>query len=211
MIFQDRQEAGIKLAGALDSYAQAADTVVLGLPRGGVVIAYEIARLLHLPLDVFLVRKLGVPGQEELAFGAISEAGGVVYNEGILAHCQISQITIEKIIRKQQILIKKRLELYRNYRAGMNLNQKTLILADDGIATGATLNAAIKGLKASCQPKKIIIAVPVAAKSNYDQFKQQVDKIICLHSADYLSSIGQFYINFSQVTDAQVQQFLEKV
>lgn len=210
MIFQNRQEAGIKLAGALKSYARATDTVVLGLPRGGVAIAYEIAHSLRLPLDVFLVRKLGVPGQEELAFGAISQTGEAVYNEGILALCQISQKTIEKIIDEQQALIKQRLGLYRGYRAGIDLNQKTIILADDGIATGATLNAAIKGLKASCKLKKIIVAVPVAAKTSYYQFKKQVEEIICLHIPEYLSSIGQFYMNFDQITDEEVQQFLEK-
>lgn len=208
MQFKDRHEAGGKLADALQEYKGAPDTLVLGLPRGGVVIADEVARALQLPLDVFLVRKLGVPDQEELAFGAIASGGITCFNQDIIALGHVSEAAQQQVIAREQQELERRDMVYRQGRAFPDLTDKTVILVDDGIATGATLTAAIRGLRAQYQPHQIIIAVPVAPAENIEKLRQEVDEVICLHAATFFASIGQFYFNFEQVEDEEVLQLL---
>lgn len=209
MKFTDRNDAGKQLALKLNQYRQAEDTIVLGLPRGGVVIAYEIAMALDLPLDVFLVRKLGTPGQEELAFGAIAENGARIYNEDIM-QTYVTDTEKDAIIDQQKQILRKRQIKYRGVRPALDLDGKNIILADDGIATGATIEAAIKGVRLGSRPKKIIVAVPVSSSSNYQLIEQEVDEIVCLDVSDLLASIGQFYFNFEQVSDEVVILLLEE-
>jgi len=210
MKFTDRNDAGVQLAEALNKYQKSEDTIVLGLPRGGVVIAYEIAMALDLPLDVFLVRKLGTPGQEELAFGAIAENGACIYNKDILQTYVTSDAEKNAIIDQQKEILRQRQIKYRGVRPALNLDGKNIILADDGIATGATIEAAIKGIRLGSQPKKIIVAIPVAPQSNYQVIEREVDEIVCLDVSDFLASIGQFYFNFDQVSDEIVIDLLQK-
>ncbi|MEE9451401.1 MAG: phosphoribosyltransferase [Gammaproteobacteria bacterium] len=211
MQFKDRHEAGKALAKALLAYKQLNDAIVLGLPRGGVVMAYEIAVALKLPLDVFLVRKLGVPGQEELAFGAIASGGITYLNEDIVRSCAMSESAKAHMIQQEQKELIRRDQVYRQGREFPDLQDKTVILVDDGIATGATLLAAVRGLRKTQQPDKIITAVPVAPSSAVKKLRSEVDKMICLLIPEFFSSIGQFYVNFEQVEDEEVLQLLKKV
>ena len=210
MQFRDRKDAGVQLAQALNKYQQADDTIVLGLPRGGVPIAYEIAIALDLPLDVFLVRKLGTPGQEELAFGAIAENGACIYNEDIVQTYVTDTAEKDAVIEQQKEILRQRQIRYRGVRPALGLDGKNIILADDGIATGATIEVAIKGIRLGSRPKKIIVAIPVAPRENYQIIEQEVDEIVCLDVSDFLSSIGQFYLNFDQVSDDTVIDLLTK-
>jgi len=210
MLFTDRHEAGVKLAEALKQYTDLDDTIVLALPRGGVVIAYEVAQALHIPLDIFLVRKLGVPGQEELAFGAIASGGVSQMNEEIVRLSKLSQTDIDRVVAKEQAELSRREKVYRQGKPLLDLMDKTVILVDDGIATGATLMAAIAGLRQICSLKQCIVAVPVVPASTVSHLTKQVDEMICLHVADDFVCIGQYYLNFSQVDDAEVLRLLHR-
>jgi putative phosphoribosyl transferase len=209
MRFRDRTEAGRQLARALEKYYQAQNTVVLGLPRGGVVIAYEVANALDLPLDVFLVRKLGTPGQEELAFGAIAENGACFFNEDIV-QSYVTDAEKKAVIEQQKEILRQRQASYRGVQPALKLEGKNVILVDDGIATGATMEVAIKGIRLGSLPRKIVVAVPVAPTSNYHMIEREVDEIVCLEVSDFLASIGQFYENFEQVSDDTVIDLLKK-
>lgn len=203
MKFQNRYEAGVLLAEPLKKYANKSDAIVLALPRGGVVVAVPIAEKLKLPLDLCLVKKLGVPFQEELAMGAIAMDAKPVFNEEILNQCDISEEELNAIILQKQNELIARNKLYRHNKPAPDVKNKIVIIVDDGIATGATLRAAIQAIRAQ-HPKKIIVAVPVADKDICDEMLKSVDEVICLYQPEYLSAVGFWYEDFSQTTDEEV-------
>jgi putative phosphoribosyl transferase len=207
--FHDRTEAGKLLANELGEYANRPDVWVLGLPRGGVPVAYEIAQALHLPLDICLVRKLGVPGQRELAMGAIAPGGVIVLNHEIIKALGISHSALVRVKESEKRELERRECAYRGDRPAPNIQGQTVILVDDGIATSSTLRAAIATLRRQT-PKEIIVAVPVAAPSAYQSLQGVVDKIICLTQPEPLYSIGMWYIDFSQTSDDEVRQLLQQ-
>ena len=208
MTYLDRNQAGLVLAELLKEYNGQKDAFVLALPRGGVPVAYEIAMKLCLELDVFIVRKLGVPGHEELAMGALASGGIVVFNDEIINHLQIKKSTIDRVIKSEQEELARREHLYRGNKPFPHLAGKTIILIDDGIATGSTMKAAIMALRQK-QPKDIIVAVPVAAKSTYDEMALLVKTLICpLKPLDF-HAVGLWYENFSQTSDDEVIELLE--
>lgn len=207
--FIDRQEAGIILAEQLKSYANQSNTIILALPRGGVPVAFEIATTLSLPLDIFIVRKLGVPNHEELAMGAIASGGTVIFNEPLMTQLNLEGSSIEGVLHAEQKELVRRELLYRSNRPAPNLPGKTIILVDDGIATGSTMYAAIQALRKH-KPTSIIIAVPVAPRTTYDEMKTLVDKIVCPLTPTNFYAVGLWYENFSQTSDDQVIELLEK-
>lgn len=204
---KNRIEAGQFLAQKLTNYANRPDVLVLALPRGGVPVAFEIANLLHVPLDLCLVRKIGVPSQPELAMGAIALGDIVIFNQDILNSFHISQEIFNQIKTQEDRELNRRAKVYRGDQPLPNLSNKTIILVDDGIATGSTLEAAIMSIKQQ-KPAKIIIAVPVAPSSVCDYLIQQVDQVICLLKPESFSSLSLWYEDFSQVTDGEVCQLL---
>jgi len=207
ILFRDRSEAGKRLVPRLQRYANREDAIVLALPRGGVPVAFEVSKALQVPLDVFLVRKLGVPGQEELAMGAIASGGITVFNEDIVKSLQISPSEIDAIIVREQATLKKRETLYRGSREPLDLKNKTVLLIDDGIATGATIRAAIATIqKMSCD--KIVVAIPVAPKETSDLLSGEVDELVCLEMPALFFAIGNWYENFSQTSDDEVTSLL---
>jgi predicted phosphoribosyltransferase len=205
--FHDRFEAGRVLATRLSAYADRPDAIVLGLPRGGVAVAYEVARALHLPLDVFIVRKLGVPGQEELAMGAIASGGVRVLNHAVIRALGLSQAQIEEVIRREEQELRRREEQFRGNRPPPDLKGKTVILVDDGLATGATMWAAITAVRQQ-QPAKIVMAVPVADPSGCESFRQIADEVVCAITAEPLHAVGLWYQDFPQMTDDEVRSLL---
>ncbi|EKD74155.1 MAG: Phosphoribosyltransferase [uncultured bacterium] len=207
--FLNRYQAGKLLAEQLKSYAKKPDVIVLALPRGGVPVAYEVAKKLSVPLEVFIVRKLGVPGHEELAMGAIATGGVVVFNDEIVDNLTISQAAINRVIQAEQQELQRRELTYRGNRPFPALSGKTIILVDDGIATGATMRAAIKSLRQQ-SPAAIIMAVPVAALSTCEEIANNVDKIVCLLKPHNFYAVGAWYEDFSQTTDNEVFELLTK-
>lgn len=209
MRFHDRAEAGRKLAARLMPYAQHADVLVLGLPRGGVPVAYEVASALQAPLDVLIVRKLGVPGQEELALGAIASGGIRVLNEEVVQTLGIPEQVIEAItVREQQELLRRE-QLYRGDRPVSGLHGRVIILIDDGIATGATMRAAIAVIR-SQQPARLVVAIPVAAAVVCQAVGTEVDELVCLLSPDIFLGVGVWYQHFPQISDEQVRALLAR-
>jgi putative phosphoribosyl transferase len=208
-LFRDRVEAGKKLAEEVARHIHESDILVLGLPRGGVPVAFEVARALHGELDVFLVRKLGLPGQEELAVGAIASGGVRVLNESLLAELQLSPRLLEQIAEREERELKRREELYREGRPARPVQRRTVALVDDGLATGASMKAAARAVRLQ-GPKRIVVAVPVAAKEACDEFRMQVDEIICAYTPRPFLSVGMWYEDFSQTTDEEVQRLLEQ-
>jgi putative phosphoribosyl transferase len=204
----DRYEAGIILAEHLKDYANQEHVIALALPRGGVPVAYEIATALSIPLDIFIVRKLGVPGHEELAMGAIASGGTVVFNEPLMNQLNIEQKLIDSVLAAEQKELVRRELLYRGNRPFPNLLGKTIILVDDGIATGATMLAAVKALHKH-KPASIIIAVPVAARSTCEELKTLVDKIVCPLRPINFYAVGLWYEQFSQTSDDEVIELLK--
>jgi putative phosphoribosyl transferase len=205
--FHDRTEAGKLLAAQLNEYADRSDVWVLGLPRGGVPVAYEIAQALNLPLDICLVRKLGVPGQPELAMGAIAPDEVMVLNHGVLNSLEISRRALQHVIEDERQELERRDRAYRENRPEPNVEGKTVILVDDGIATGSTLRAAIATLRQK-SPQAIVVAVPVAPASACESLRAIVDKVICLNTPEPLNSIGIWYVDFSQTSDQEVRHLL---
>ena len=205
----DRFDAGKVLAKFLKEYCNKPDVIVLALPRGGVPVAYEIAKSLAVSLDVFIVRKLGVPWHEELAMGAIASGGTVIFNEDIIQMLNVSKTEINQVIQSEQDELKRREQMYRGDRVFPVLTDKTIILVDDGIATGATIQAAIKGIRQH-NPAKIIVAVPVAATETYETIKKLADQIICPQTPSHFYAVGAWYENFSQTTDEEVFDLLTK-
>lgn len=205
--FLDRTEAGKLLAAQLGEYADRSDVWVLGLPRGGVPVAYEIAQALNLPLDVCLVRKLGVPGQPELAMGAIASGDVRVLNHEILKSLGIPHLAWQQVLENEKQELERRDRAYRENRPEPDVPGKTVILVDDGIATGSTVRAAIATLRQK-HPKEIVVAVPVAPASVCESLGAIVDKIICLSTPEPLNSIGLWYVDFSQTSDQEVRHLL---
>jgi putative phosphoribosyl transferase len=207
--FEDREDAGRQLAKQLEKYADRSDVIVLGLPRGGVPVAYEIARHLHRPLDVFIVRKLGVPGFEELAVGAIASGGVRVLNQDVVRLLPNAEKVIEEATVREQIELDRRESLYRENRPPPELSGRTVILVDDGLATGATMRAAVSALRQR-GVAKIVVAVPVGAPETCREFEKEVEETICVISPDYFQAVGQFYNDFSQTTDDEVRELLRR-
>lgn len=206
-IFKDRVEAGELLAEQLLQYKDDGDVVVLTLPRGGVPVGFQVAKALNVPLDILLVRKLGVPFQEELAMGAIASGGVTVFNNDILRMINISSDAIEEVKKRELAVLHHREKLYRGNRPFPDMKGKTIILIDDGIATGATMRAAIHALK-KLQCKKIIVATPVAPPDTYEFLREEADEVLCLEMPYPFYAIGSWYHDFSQTSDEEVQDLL---
>ena len=206
--FKNRKEAGQILASRLRKYADQ-KPIVLGLPRGGVPVAFEVAMALHAPLDVFVVRKLGVPGQEELAMGAIASGDVRVLNKPVVEDLRISEEAIETETRKEQEELKRRELLYRGKRPPLDVSNRTVVLVDDGIATGSTIKAAIAALKKQ-KAGRIVVAVPVAPASTIDELKTEVDEVICVSTPEFFNAISLWYDEFPQTSDEEVRELLKK-
>lgn len=206
MIFQDRYDAGRRLADALDKYRDE-PVIVLALPRGGVIVGYEVANALHAPLNVIISRKIGAPGDPEFAIGAISENGEMAVNDEILSMYRIPQSYVTSEARRQMDEIKRRINLYRNGRPLPDLKDKTVILVDDGMATGSTMMAAAKAVQAE-KARKVVVAIPVAPPETVETFKKLVDEVVCLSSPEYFMGVGRWYVNFEQVSDEKVKEIL---
>ncbi|MBW4674893.1 MAG: phosphoribosyltransferase [Desmonostoc geniculatum HA4340-LM1] len=216
MLFKDRRFAGQLLARELAAYANRSDVVVLGLPRGGVPVAFEVAKALNAPLDVLVVRKLGVPDQEELAMGAIASGGVRILNQHIINLVNISDEVIARVAVQEERELGRREQVYRGvdaerlvarHRSFPDLRGRRVILVDDGLATGATMWAAIVAVRKQ-QPAAIIIAVPVAARETYQQLEPEVDQIACVSTPSPFYSVGLWYENFPQTTDEEVRELL---
>jgi putative phosphoribosyl transferase len=206
-IFQDRADAGRQLAEQLLSYARRDDVIVLGLPRGGVPVAFEVAQRLGVPLDVFVVRKLGLPGHEELAMGAIAPGGVRVLNEDVLYVIPDAQSIVEMVTAIEREELERRERNYRNDRPPPNLKGRTVILVDDGLATGATMRASVAALRQQ-GAAKIIVAVPVGAPITCQELKTAADEVICLLTPIGFIGVGQYYADFFQTTDEEVRELL---
>ena len=209
MIFNDRTGAGQQLAQQLQSYRGRSDVLVLGIPRGGVPVAYEVATALSAPLDVFISRKLGVPGQEELAFGAISSGGVRVMEAETVEAMGISELEIELIAAQESQELERRERIFRQQRSPLDVSGRTVILVDDGIATGSSMLAAIRGLR-QMKPARLVVAVPVAPASTCARLRTEVDDLVCLHSPRLFHALGQFYEDFLQVDDQTVRDLLAR-
>lgn len=207
--FRDRAEAGELLAGRLAHYANRQDVIVLGIPRGGVPVAFAVAKALHAPLDIFLSRKLGVPGQEELAFGAIASGGIRILDREIIESTGITGPEVERIAAEVKHELDRREKLYRGDRPPIHLRGRTVLLIDDGIATGSSMRAAIDALR-QFQPARLVVAVPVAPRRTCERFERIVDEIVCVLSPENFLAIGQFYENFSQTSDEEVADLLRR-
>ena len=207
MLFQDRRDAGRKLAQHLSAYANREDVIVLGIPRGGVEVAFEVAQALHVPLDIFVSRKLGVPGHEELAFGAVASRGTRVLDPQTIRALDISEAEVEQITAHARKELERRERSYRGIRPPLALDGVTVLLVDDGIATGSSMLAAIEALQ-QLRPARIVVAVPVAPMSACDRLKREVDDLVCVYMPDQFYAIGEFYEDFSQVPDERVTRLL---
>jgi putative phosphoribosyl transferase len=205
--FQDRAEAGRELAERLRQYEHRGDVVVLALPRGGVPVGFEVARALDVPLDVFLVRKLGVPGQPELAMGALASGGTVVLNQPVIHTLGIPREAIERVAEEERRELSRREEAYRGHRPPAELEGRTVILVDDGLATGSSMRAAVEAVRRR-GPARIVVAVPVAARETCDELRREVDDIVCLETPDPFYAVGFAYRNFDQTSDDEVRRLL---
>jgi putative phosphoribosyl transferase len=208
-LFADRADAGRKLAEKLSKYAGRDDVVVLALPRGGVPVAFEVTRRLQAPLDVFVVRKLGLPGHEELAMGAIASGGIRVLNEEVVNRLSVPDHLIESVAKNEMEELRRREKVYRGERALASVSDRTVILVDDGLATGASMKAAVSGLWA-LDPYRVVVAVPVAAPETCARFLQLVDEIICMETPEKFFGVGAWYDDFSQTSDEEVRQLLQQ-
>lgn len=209
MIFQDRVDAGNKLGDELAQYANKKEVVVLGLARGGIVIAAAVANKLKVPFDVVVVRKIGAPDNEELALGAVSEEGEGVFNENLISMLGVSKEYLLKAIEKQKEIVKERKRRYLEGRSSIDCKGKTVILVDDGIATGASMKVAIESVHAQ-NAGKIVLAVPVAAPDSLQEMEGLVDEVVCLHKPTLFQAVGGFYKDFAQVSDEEVKDYLKK-
>ena len=207
--YRDRRDAGRTLAQKLQQYAGRPDVVVLALPRGGVPVAYEVSRALNVPLDVFLVRKLGLPGREELAIGAIASGGIRVLNDDVIRVLSVPEEIIQFVAKRELQELKRREQSYRGNRPAPDVRDRTVILVDDGLATGASMRAAVKGLRAQ-QPARIVVAVPAAAPEVCEAFRHEVDEIVCAMTPEPFYGVGRWYEEFSQTTDEEVRLLLEQ-
>lgn len=209
MRFRDRTEAGHRLAEILMAYTNRPNIIVLGLPRGGVPVAFVVAQTLHVPLDVMIVRKLGVPGEEELAMGAVSSGDVRVLNEDVIRLSGVSQHAVDAATVREQREVARRERIYRNDQPLPNLRQRIVILVDDGIATGATMRAAIAAVR-SQQPARIVVAVPVAAAETCEALRGEVEELACVLEPDVFFGVGFWYQDFPQITDEEVRALLAR-
>jgi predicted phosphoribosyltransferase len=209
MIYRDRTEAGKHLATRLTDYAGRPDVLVLALPRGGVPVAFEVARALRAPLDIFLVRKLGVPGHEELAMGAIATGGVRVLNEDVMSYLRIAGEVVDAVAADELRELERRERAYRGDAAAPDVRGKTVILVDDGLATGSTMRAAAAALRQQ-QPARIVVAVPVSSPQICDEYRMGVDEIVCAVTPEPFHAVGQWYEDFSQTTDEEVRGLLAR-
>ena len=207
MIFQDRRDAGVRLATALESYLGIQNGLVLGLPRGGVPVAFEVARLLRLPLDVFVVRKVGVPDQPEYAMGAVASGGVAVANSDVIRELGIAQSEWRQAVDAKTLEVKSRELLFRAGRPPLEVAGKTIILVDDGLATGATMRAAVQAIKQQ-DVAELVVAVPVGSQQACDELSPLVDRLICLEAPTPFYAVGEWYANFNQTEDHEVQRLL---
>lgn len=208
-VFKDRREAGQVLAGLLDSYRGKAGVVVLGLARGGIPVAYEVANALGSPLDAFIVRKLGAPGHEEFAVGALASGGRVVVNDDMLRALRVSPEQLREVVEKEARELLRRESAYREGKPPLNLTGKTVIIVDDGLATGSSMLAAVQALR-ECEPAEIVIAVPAAPESTCRQFAGLVDNVVCASMPTPFRAVGESFWDFTQVTDAEVRELLAR-
>jgi putative phosphoribosyl transferase len=207
--FRNRTEAGRILARSLEDYADRDDVIVLALPRGGVPVGYEVAKALGAPLDVFVVRKVGVPGHEELAMGAIASGGLLVLDERVVQALGISRQEVERTVAAELRELERRETAYRGDRDPPELEGKTVILVDDGLATGSTMRAAALAVR-QLRPARIVVAVPVASPETCDEFREEVDEVVCGLTPRPFRSVGQWYDDFSQTTDDEVRELLAR-
>ena len=207
--FPNRAEAGRLLAEKLENYVDRSDVVVLGLPRGGVPVAYEVAQRLGAPLDVFVVRKLGVPGFEELAAGAIASGGVRVLNEDVVRALPNADQLIESVTEKETVELERREQTYRDGRPAPELRDRAVILVDDGLATGATMRAAVAALRQR-GVAKIVVAAPVGAPDTCRELEQEADETICAIAPEFFQAVGQYYEDFSQTSDEEVRELLSR-
>jgi putative phosphoribosyl transferase len=209
MLFRDRADAGQVLAAKLMKYANRPNVVVLGLPRGGIPVAFEVARALHAPLDVFLVRKLGVPWQPEYAMGAIASGAIRVLNDEAIERLRIPEDVIESVAREETDELERREKAYRDDQPPPNLRGRTVILVDDGLATGSTMRAAIAAVR-QLGPMRVVVAVPVGHRETCLEFEDEADEVICARMPEPFYGVGQWYGDFSQTTDDEVRDLLEQ-
>jgi putative phosphoribosyl transferase len=209
MAFPNRYVAGQRLASKLQDYRNRPDVIVLALPRGGVPVGYEVAKELNAPLDVFIVRKLGVPGHEELAMGAIASGGVRLLNQRVFEMFRIPEDLIEIITRTEQRELERQEREYREGRPPLDVQGRTVILVDDGLATGASMHVAVAALKEK-QPAHVVVAVPVAAQETCSEFQGEVDRVVCAVTPEPFWSVGQWYDDFSQVSDEEVRDLLRR-
>ena len=207
--FRDRVEAGELLAERLTAYAGRDDVAVLALPRGGVPVAYEIARVLQVPFDVFVVRKLGVPGHEELAMGAIASGGARVINHDVVNALGIPMHLIDAVARTEQIELDRRERLYRGTRSPVHLVNRTVILVDDGLATGSTMRAAVMAARQQ-QPARVVVAVPVGAPATCAELSREADEVVCLRTPEPFVAVGLWYRDFTPTSDQEVRALLAR-
>ena len=205
--YEDRRHAGLALAERLAHLKGRSDLVVLALPRGGVPIAYEVARALAAPLDVFLVRKLGLPGYPEFAMGAIASGGVRVLNHDVVSRYRIPQAVIDEVAREEQAELERRQRAYRNGRASVELKDRVVLLIDDGLATGSTMKAAVEAVRAH-GPSRIVVAVPVGSPDTCREVADVADEVVCARAPDGFAAVGQWYRDFSQTTDEEVRDLL---
>lgn len=208
-IFRDRRHAGRELARWLAAYANRHDVRVLALPRGGVPVGFEVAEALHAPLDAFVVRKLGAPGHEEYAMGAIAGGGVRVLNEQVVRGLGVSDAALDAVIRAGERELERREHLYRDDRPAPEVRGLTVIVVDDGLATGWTMRAALKALKVQ-QPARLVVAVPTAAADNCEDLRSEADEVICATTPEPFHAVGQWYEDFSQTSDDEVRKLLAR-
>lgn len=208
-MFIDRKDAGKQLAAALVKYQKAPNTVVLGLARGGVVVAYEVAKALHLPLDVICPRKIGLPYNPELAMGAVTESGQMILNPSVIETLGVSDDVIREVAEKEKKRAIERLKVLRQGLPPRQLKGKDVILVDDGLATGATMKAAVQSMKFE-GAATIIVAVPVSPDTTLEELQNEADEVVCLETPPFFQAIGQFYDYFDQVEDDEVVELLKK-
>jgi predicted phosphoribosyltransferase len=205
--FRDRTDAGHQLSSSLGHYARKPETIVLGLPRGGVPVAYEIARDLGLPLDVLVVRKVGAPGQPELAMGAVASGGARVLNDDVLAHFADADAVFAAVAEREMLELERREALFRATRGPLEVADRTCIVIDDGLATGATMEAAVRALRA-LGATRIVVAVPVASREAVSRLRRRADEVVCLLQPPWFRAVGQWYDDFEQTSDDEVARLL---
>lgn len=208
-VFRDRRHAGQVLAGLLQGYANRPDVIVLALPRGGVPVAFEVAQALHAPLDLLIVRKLGVPGHEEYAMGALAGDGVRLINDDVVRGLEISAAEVDAVVRSEQLELERREKLYRGGKAPPDLHGRTAIVIDDGLATGSTMQVAIRALRRR-QAGRIVAAVPTGAADTCEALRREADEVVCATTPEPFRAVGLWYDDFSQTDDDEVRALLER-